>query len=186
MQSAPELYMDQGAMVSYNFFHLTLQEYLAAVHISLEPMEEQLQYYIQAIQQQQKKEQPWHFGSSLMTPSKPQVQHNPLTQVKSRMTRVPTPMQASRMVPLEMKHYTRMPLVLTLDQNHPNPPLLPYCQVSCPSHSTYHNPPPYQWQNLIWDQKCQHYQNHKLNGNKYLNHSNCHNYKECQFPHHHL
>ena len=48
MQSAAELYVDQGAVVSHNFFHLTLQEFLAAVHVSEQPEEEQLQYFIQS------------------------------------------------------------------------------------------------------------------------------------------
>ena len=34
MQTCPELYVDRGASVSYNFLHLTVQEYLAAYHIS--------------------------------------------------------------------------------------------------------------------------------------------------------
>ena len=33
MQTCPELYVDRGASVSYNFLHLTVQEYLAAYHI---------------------------------------------------------------------------------------------------------------------------------------------------------
>ena len=33
MQTCPELYVDSGASVSYNFLHFTLQEYLAAYHI---------------------------------------------------------------------------------------------------------------------------------------------------------
>ena len=48
MQSAAELYVDQGAVVSHNFFHLTLQEFLAAVHVSEQTTEEQLQYFIQS------------------------------------------------------------------------------------------------------------------------------------------
>ena len=44
MQSVPELYVEQGASTSYNFFHLTLQEYLAAVSISQKPIKEQIQY----------------------------------------------------------------------------------------------------------------------------------------------
>ena len=61
MQSAPELYVDQGAVVSHNFFHLTLQEFLAAVHVSQKSAEEHLQYFLQStpswIQQQRRKEQ---------------------------------------------------------------------------------------------------------------------------------
>ena len=48
MQSAPELYVDQGAVVSHNFFHLTLQEFLAAVHVSQKSAEEYLQYFLQS------------------------------------------------------------------------------------------------------------------------------------------
>ena len=42
MQSVPELYVEQGASISYNFFHLTLQEFLAAMSISQQPIEEQI------------------------------------------------------------------------------------------------------------------------------------------------
>ena len=34
MQSIPELYTDEGTVVSYNFIHLTLQEFLAAYYVS--------------------------------------------------------------------------------------------------------------------------------------------------------
>ena len=42
MQSCPELYVDRGASVSYNFLHLTVQEYLAANHISQQSRDEQV------------------------------------------------------------------------------------------------------------------------------------------------
>ena len=45
MQCAPELYIDEGAVVSYNFLHLTVQEYLAAFHLSQQPVEEQIEHY---------------------------------------------------------------------------------------------------------------------------------------------
>ena len=45
MQSVAELYVEQGALVSYNFFHLTLQEYLAAVNISQQPVEKQIEFF---------------------------------------------------------------------------------------------------------------------------------------------
>ena len=44
MQSVPELYVEQGASISYNFFHLTLQEFLAAVSISLQPVGKQIHF----------------------------------------------------------------------------------------------------------------------------------------------
>ena len=39
---SPELYIDEGATVSYNFLHLTVQEYLAAFHLSQQPVENQI------------------------------------------------------------------------------------------------------------------------------------------------
>ena len=45
MQCTPELYTDEGAAVSYNFLHLTVQEYLAAFHLSQQPVEKQIEYF---------------------------------------------------------------------------------------------------------------------------------------------
>ena len=45
MQSVPELYVEHGTVVSYNFFHLTLQEYLAAVKISKLSVEKQIHFF---------------------------------------------------------------------------------------------------------------------------------------------
>ena len=44
MQSCPELYVDRGASVSYNFLHLTIQEYLAAYHISQQSSDDQVAF----------------------------------------------------------------------------------------------------------------------------------------------
>ena len=44
MQTCPELYVDRGASISYNFLHLTLQEYLAACHISWLSVDEQVAF----------------------------------------------------------------------------------------------------------------------------------------------
>ena len=45
MQCVPELYADEGAAVSYNFLHFTVQEYLAAFHLSQQPVEKQIEHY---------------------------------------------------------------------------------------------------------------------------------------------
>jgi len=45
MQCVPELYVDEGTAVSYNFLHLTVQEYLAAFHLSHQPVEEQIKHF---------------------------------------------------------------------------------------------------------------------------------------------
>ena len=42
LQCAPELYVDEGAVVSYNFLHLTIQEFLAAFHLSQQSVECQI------------------------------------------------------------------------------------------------------------------------------------------------
>ena len=44
MQSCPELYVDRGVSFSYNFLHLTIQEYLAAYHISRQSRNEQVAF----------------------------------------------------------------------------------------------------------------------------------------------
>ena len=45
MHCTPELYVDEGAVVSYNFLHLTVQEYLAAFHLSQQPVEKQIEHF---------------------------------------------------------------------------------------------------------------------------------------------
>ena len=45
MQEVHELYVDKGDCVSYNFLHLTIQEYLAAIHLSMQPMDVQIQHF---------------------------------------------------------------------------------------------------------------------------------------------
>ena len=57
MQCAPELYVGEGAAVSYNFLHLTVQEYLAAFHLSQQPVEKQIEHFREYKQQQQQQKQ---------------------------------------------------------------------------------------------------------------------------------
>ena len=45
MQEVHELYVDKGDCVSYNFLHLTIQEYLAAVHLSIQPIDVQIKHF---------------------------------------------------------------------------------------------------------------------------------------------
>ena len=45
MDSVTELYVTQGAVSSYNFLHLTFQEFFAAMHISTMSKEEQLKHF---------------------------------------------------------------------------------------------------------------------------------------------
>ena len=63
MQCAPELYVDEGAAVSYNFLHLTVQEYLAAFHLSQQPVEKQIEHFREYIQEEEEEQeqQQQHF-----------------------------------------------------------------------------------------------------------------------------
>ena len=45
MQSVPQLYVIQGEDMSHNFLHLTVQEFLAALHISNMSLEQQLEHF---------------------------------------------------------------------------------------------------------------------------------------------
>ena len=45
MQSVPQLYVTQGEDMSHNFLHLTVQEFLAALHISTMSPKEQLEHF---------------------------------------------------------------------------------------------------------------------------------------------
>ena len=45
MQCVPELYVGERAAASYNFLHLTVQEYLAAFHLSQQPVEKQIEHF---------------------------------------------------------------------------------------------------------------------------------------------
>ena len=55
MQCAPELYADEGAAISYNFLHLTVQEYLTAFHLSQQPVEKQIEHFREYKQQQRRR-----------------------------------------------------------------------------------------------------------------------------------
>ena len=45
MQCVPELYVDKGAVPSYNFLDLTIQEFLAAYHVSLQSAQEKVEFF---------------------------------------------------------------------------------------------------------------------------------------------
>ena len=61
MQCAPELYADEGAAVSYNFLHLTVQEYLAAFHLSQQPLKKQIEHFREYKEEEEQQQQQHHF-----------------------------------------------------------------------------------------------------------------------------
>ena len=61
MQRVQELYVDEGAAVSYNFLHLTVQEYLAAFHLSQQPVEKQIDHFREYRKQNRSNEHHFHM-----------------------------------------------------------------------------------------------------------------------------
>ena len=53
MQCVPKLYVDEGTAVSYNFLHLTVQEYLAAFYLSQQPVEKQIEHLREYIKEEE-------------------------------------------------------------------------------------------------------------------------------------
>ena len=71
MQCAPELYADEGVAVSYNFLHLTVQEYLAAFHLSQQPVDKQIDHFRKYEQAKEDKRQ-WSMPFYHKTPTEKQ------------------------------------------------------------------------------------------------------------------
>ena len=61
MQCVPELYADEVVAVSYNFLHLTVQEYLAAFHLSQQPVEKQIEHFMEYRRQDKYNLEHHHF-----------------------------------------------------------------------------------------------------------------------------
>ena len=61
MQCAPELYVGEGAAVSYNFLHLTVQEYLAGFYLSQQPVEKQIEDFREYKEEKEEEQQQHHF-----------------------------------------------------------------------------------------------------------------------------
>ena len=59
MQRVRELYVGEATAVSYNFLHLTVQEYLAAFHLSQQPVEKQIKRFKKC--KKARKDKPHHF-----------------------------------------------------------------------------------------------------------------------------
>ena len=60
MQRVPELYVGEATAVSYNFLHLTVQEYLAAFHLSQQPVEKQIEHF-REYQEHKRSDKRYHF-----------------------------------------------------------------------------------------------------------------------------
>ena len=71
MQRVRELYVGEATAVSYNFLHLTVQEYLAAFHLSQQPVEKQIKHFRKYEQAKEHKRQ-WSMPVYPKTPTEKQ------------------------------------------------------------------------------------------------------------------
>ena len=71
MQRVRELYVGEATAVSYNFLHLTVQEYLAAFHLSQQPLEKQIEHFRKYEQAEEHKRQ-WSMPFYDKTPTEKQ------------------------------------------------------------------------------------------------------------------
>ena len=60
MQRVRELYVGEATAVSYNFLHLTVQEYLAAFHLSQQPVDKQIEHFWE-YKLKAEEDEPHHF-----------------------------------------------------------------------------------------------------------------------------
>ena len=126
MQSVPELYVEQGASISYNFFHLTLQEFLAAVRISQLPIEEQIDFIKRYDYQEDLKTR----ISKTMISSTPTASDS--TSLDLCILPLPEPHQHQHLIPIVPSHFNLMqsPLHLPTPHGMPDHPHLPFHQAT--------------------------------------------------------
>ena len=127
MQSVPELYVEQGASISYNFFHLTLQEFLAAMSISQQPIEEQIDFIKRYDYQEDENTRMLKFLGISSTPTASDT-----TSLDPSILPLPEPDQHQHLIPIVSSHSHLMQLPLHLPTPHgmPDHPHLPFHQAT--------------------------------------------------------
>ena len=131
MQSVPELYVEQGASISYNFFHLTLQEFLAAESISQQPIEEQIdivkRYDYQEDEQTRRRKSSDRMHTMIFsrTPTASDT-----TSLDLPILPLPEPHQHQHLIPIvpSHSHLMQSPLHLPTPHGMPDHPHLPFHQ----------------------------------------------------------
>ena len=128
MQSVPELYVEQGASISYNFFHLTLQEFLAAMSISQQPIEEQLAFIKRCDCQE---ESETRIGRIPVEISSTPIASD-TTSLDVSIIPLPAPHQHQHLIPIvsSRSHLMQSPLHLCTPHEMPDHPHLPFHQAN--------------------------------------------------------
>ena len=127
MQSVPELYVEQGASISYNFFHLTLQEFLAAMSISQQPIEEQIDFIKRYDYQEDLKTRKLKTAKTMFTPIASDT-----TSLDPSILPLPEPHQHQHLIPIvpSHSHLMQSPLHLPTPHGMPDHPHLPFHQAT--------------------------------------------------------
>ena len=133
MQSVPELYVEQGASISYNFFHLTLQEFLAAMSISQQPIEEQIDFierYDYQEDEDTRKCKAYGITRTTRISSTPTVSDT--TSLDLSILPLPEPHQHQHLIPIvpSHSHLMQSPLHLPTPHGMPDHPHLPFHQAT--------------------------------------------------------
>ena len=130
MQSVPELYVEQGASISYNFFHLTLQEFLAAVSISQQPIEEQIDFIKRCDYQEDEKTRISKMFKTTGITSTPIASDT--TSLVLPILPLPEPHQQQHLIPIvpSHSHLMQSPLHLPTPHGMPDHPHLPFHQAT--------------------------------------------------------
>ena len=145
IQSVPELYVEQGALISYNFFHLTLQEFLAAESISQQPIEEQIDFIKRYdYQEDERTRMLKSLGISENTRMRKALDEMKTMRISSTPTAsdttsldlpilpLPEPHQHQHLIPIvpSHSHLMQSPLHLPTPHGMPDHPHLPFHQAT--------------------------------------------------------
>ena len=136
MQSVPELYVEQGALNSYNFFHLTLQEFLAAMRISQKPIQEQIYFINRYYDYEDSDYQEDQETTAMEIPIESDT-----TSLDLPILPLPEPHQHQHLIPIvpSHSHLMQSPLHLPTPHGMPDHPHLPFHQATLRSELELHD-----------------------------------------------
>ena len=146
MQSVPELYVEQGASISYNFFHLTLQEFLAAMSISQQPIEEQIRFIKRSMlgvgpdYVYEEDLETTFDRTKTMETSSTLIESDP-TSLDLPILPLPEPNEHQHFIPIvpSHSHLMQSPLHLLTPHGMPDHPHLPFHQATLRTEMELHN-----------------------------------------------
>ena len=135
MQSVPELYVEQGASISYNFFHLTLQEFLAAMSVSQQPIEEQIKFIERSLSEDLETKFETTVDSMGISST------SDTTSLDLSIPHLPEPHQHQHLIPIvpSHSHLMQSPLHLPTPHGRPDHPHQPLHQATLYTELEFHD-----------------------------------------------